>query len=211
MEPCELRLLHALNVYSFDSTAPLQKRALVREMVLSSLERHGVPSHRCDCAVELDPTLRAGVESDFAQYVARIVPDSDVIEGDLDGLKGDVPSDQCIHSRFPTPDDALPWLPLLLDALDDSIAVQQEARAASDFWHAQADAYLEARDHEREQAQSWQEAANEVTEERDHWRDQTQSWQNAAGELEAARDFWHEQAENWQRAAEEQSAHKRSD
>ena len=57
LNPCELHLLQSLNIYTFDPAMPLHQRALFREVMLSSLEVHGIPPHLGVCEARLEPAV----------------------------------------------------------------------------------------------------------------------------------------------------------
>jgi hypothetical protein len=195
MSPCELHLLQAINIHTFDPGLPLHERALAREPLLSVLNDHGVPPHECECATQLDSDIQSRIEDLFSQYVDRIVSASGSIEGRSEDVTTSVPPDHAIHSRFPTPRSALTSLSFLMDVVRDGVIRRSENQEATEFWHAQADAYVAARDHWQEQAQNWQAAADEFASARDHWQEQAQNWQAVAREFEEARDYWRQQAE----------------
>jgi hypothetical protein len=199
-----LHLLQTLNVHTFDPDTSLQQRAAMRGAVLSTLRRHGVPPHTCDCAVEIDPATKSRMESVYAGYVDRVVTASGHVAGDVADVTGAVPGRHAVHSRFPGPDSAAACLAFLWNMVGDARAETQELDEAGTFWHTRADAYSEARDHWLEQAENWQKVAEGFETARDHWHEQAQNWQKVAEEFETARDHWHEQAQNWQKVAEDQ-------
>jgi hypothetical protein len=205
LDPCQLHLLQTLNVHTFDPASSLQQRAARRATVLSTLKRHGVPPHPCDCAVMMDAATKTRVETVYADYVDRIVAISGFVAGDIADVKRAVADEDAVHSRFPTPDSAARCLPFLMHLIDDNAAERRELEEAVTFWHARADAFSEARDHWHEQAQNWEKAARDAEGARDHWHEQAQNWEKVAREFETARDFWHEQAQNWEKVAGEET------
>jgi hypothetical protein len=201
LDPCQLHLLQTLNVHTFDPASSLQQRAARRATVLSTLRRHGVPPHPCDCTVMMDTATKTRLETVYADYVDRMAAASELVAGDIAEVKRAVADGDTAHSRFPTPDSAARCLPFLMHLIDDERAGRQELEEASTFWHARAESFSEARDHWQEQAENWEKAAGGAQGARDHWREQAQNWEKVAGEFEAARDFWHEQAQNWEKVA----------
>ncbi|HXQ75074.1 MAG TPA: hypothetical protein VN791_01165 [Acidimicrobiales bacterium] len=161
LTPCQLHLLQTLNVHAFDPEASLQQRAAWRGAALSTLRRHGVPPHVCDCAVEIDAATKARIEALYAGYVDRIVTASGYVAGDVADVTKAVSRDRAVHSRFPGPESAAACVAFLWHMVVDATAVRQELDGASTFWHSRADAYAGARDHWHEQAENWQKVAED--------------------------------------------------
>jgi hypothetical protein len=202
LSPCELHVLQTLNVHTFDAGASLPQRAAARAAVLSTLRRHGVPPHTCDCAVPMDTATKTRLETVYADYVDRIVAVSGFVTGDVGAMTRSVTNDHAVHSRFPTADSAPLCLTFLGHLVDDGAAARRELEEVGTYWHVRADAYSDARDHWHEQAENWERVAGNADRARDFWQEQAENWEKAAGAYEGARDFWHEQAQNWQDVAE---------
>ena len=159
----------------------MTQRALSCEVLLASLDRHGVPPHSGGCAVRLDAGTRDQIEGVFGPYVDRLLRLSGRTIGDPAAVTGPAVDADTVHSRFPDTASA---------ALSSAPSHERDRRRARsgrgleearDFWQTQADDYVQARDYEKEQAHNWQKAAADFEAARDHWQEQARNWQNVAG------------------------------
>jgi hypothetical protein len=141
--PCDLRVLQALNLLTFDDTSTIGDSALRREPVLASLLRHGTPAHACSCAQRLSSDCIDFVKGRATALAPTLVKTSDVIHGDPAWPAADIPGTDLVHPRFPEEDSAALVVRLMGWAIDETLKNLEAVTEARDFWHRQSEAWME--------------------------------------------------------------------